>query len=188
MKHQRKLRLNFCKWYKMVVRSRIIDVQRKPQKCPVCGEEIWDIIYGTGDLTEYEFFLEYRREAMMGGDNIPHRPPIWACSCGCKRFRKVNTDGTDAPVKLKMLKNVRRKPLSLINFTTAQVREALENNQRELIKHYRVKIETEFGEIESLYISAVNKQDVRNEAIVLILEGRFGLRGVHCKKVDVELL
>ena len=43
----------------------------------------------------------------MGGDNIPRRPPIWACGCGCKRFRKVNPDGTDAPVKVKLLKNVR---------------------------------------------------------------------------------
>ena len=40
--------------------------------------------------------MEYRREGIMGGDNIPLPPPIWAC--GCKRFSKVNLDGTDAPV------------------------------------------------------------------------------------------
>lgn len=28
--------------------------------------------------------------------NIPRHPPIWACVCGCKRFRKINPDGTDA--------------------------------------------------------------------------------------------
>ena len=39
----------------MAIRTQIIDVQRKPAKCPVCGGEIWDIIYGTGDLTEIEF-------------------------------------------------------------------------------------------------------------------------------------
>ena len=33
-------------------RPRIIDVERKPQKCPVCGERVVDIIYGTGDMTE----------------------------------------------------------------------------------------------------------------------------------------
>ncbi len=35
-------------------RPRIIDVKRKPQKCPVCGERVVDIIYGTGDMTEIE--------------------------------------------------------------------------------------------------------------------------------------
>ncbi len=62
--------------------SRIIDVTRKPSKCPVCGERPVDIIYGTGDMTEVEFLLEYRKEGIMGGDNIPRRPPIWACPCG----------------------------------------------------------------------------------------------------------
>lgn len=91
----------------MLVRTRIIDVERKPIKCPVCGSEIWDIVYGTGDMTEVEFFFTYNKPAIMGGDNIPRRPPIWACGCGCKRFRKVNPDGTDAQVKVKLLKNVR---------------------------------------------------------------------------------
>ena len=35
-------------------RPRIIDVIRKPRKCPVCGGRVWDIIYGTGDMTEIE--------------------------------------------------------------------------------------------------------------------------------------
>lgn len=42
--------------------------------------------------------MEYRREGIMGGDNIPLPPPIWACGCGCKRFSKVNLDGTDTSV------------------------------------------------------------------------------------------
>ena len=41
-------------------RPRIIDVTRKPSKCPVCGERVVDIIYGTGDMTEIEFVMEYR--------------------------------------------------------------------------------------------------------------------------------
>ncbi len=100
-------------------RPRIIDVERKPQKCPVCGERVVDIIYGTGDMTEIEFLMEYRKEGMMGGDNIPRRPPIWECVCGCRRFRKVNWDGSDAPVKVKMLKNVRKAPATLINWESA---------------------------------------------------------------------
>lgn len=91
----------------MPIRTQIIDVQRKPVKCPVCGGEIWDIVYGTGDMTEVEFFCEYNKPAIMGGDIIPRRPPIWACGSGCKRFRKILPDGSDAPVKVKMLKNIR---------------------------------------------------------------------------------
>lgn len=57
----------------MIERPRIIDVVRKPRKCPVCGERVVDIIYGTGYMTEIEFLLEYRLEGIMGGDNIPRR-------------------------------------------------------------------------------------------------------------------
>lgn len=64
----------------MLERPRIINVERKPNKCPVCGERVVDIIYGTGDMTEVDFMLEYRKEGIMGGDNIPRRPPIWACA------------------------------------------------------------------------------------------------------------
>lgn len=59
----------------MLVRTRIINVERKPRKCLVCGQSMWDIIYGTGDISEVEFLLEYQRDGIMGGDNIPRRPP-----------------------------------------------------------------------------------------------------------------
>ena len=36
----------------MIERPRIIDVVRNPRKCPVCGERIVDIIYGTGNMAE----------------------------------------------------------------------------------------------------------------------------------------
>lgn len=54
----------------LISHPRIIDVERKPRKCPVCGGSIVDIIYGTGDMTEVEFLLKYHRQGMMGGDNI----------------------------------------------------------------------------------------------------------------------
>ena len=40
----------------MIEIPRIIDVVRKPRKCPVCGERVVDIIYGTGDMTEILLF------------------------------------------------------------------------------------------------------------------------------------
>ena len=103
----------------MLERPRIIDVERKPRKCPKCGERVVDIIYGTGDMTEIEFVMEYRREGIMGGDSIPRRPPIWACSCGCKRFRKVNLDGTDVPVKVKMLNRRTKQEQSQVRLNYA---------------------------------------------------------------------
>ena len=167
-------------------KPRIINVTRKPRKCPICGEPVVDIIYGTGDMTEAEFLMKYRREGMMGGDIIPKRPPIWACACGCKRFRKVNPDGTDAPVKVKLLKNVRRRPLATIVFETERVIEAIKMGQQELITRYAVMIETECGEKETLSVYAVDEMDAREEAEKVIMRGGLGLKGVRCEVVSVE--
>lgn len=45
-------------------RPRIIDVTRKPSKCPDCGSEVVDIVYGTGDMTESDFLFEYRKSPL----------------------------------------------------------------------------------------------------------------------------
>ena len=169
----------------MLERPRIIDVERKPSKCPVCGERVVDIIYGTGDMTEADFFLQYRRDGIMGGDNIPRRPPIWACSCGCKRFRKINPDGTDAPVKVKLLKNIRKKPMTFINWTSSLVSENLQSNRRELIHEYEVNIVTELGEKETFHITACNDDDAENLARELVYSGRVGLKGRICVSLEV---
>ena len=169
----------------MLERPRIIDVTRKPAKCPVCGGQVVDIIYGTGDMTEADFLLEYRQDGYMGDDNIPRRPPIWACSCGCKRFRKVNPDGTDAPVKVKMLKDVRKKPLSLISWTTEMANTNIGLKRMMLVHHFEVVIVTELGENEKLRITAVNGEDAEDEARKLAALGNIGLEGRQCVSVDV---
>lgn len=167
-------------------RPRIINVLRKPAKCPVCGERVVDIIYGTGDMTEIEYLLEYRREGIMGGDVIPRRPPIWACSCGCKRFRKVNTNGSDASVKVKMLKNIRKRSAKVINWETELALEAVSQGRLELLKHYVLEFTTEMGEKEMLSITAVSAMDAKAEAEDLVANGRVGLRGRICNKIKVE--
>lgn len=169
----------------MIERPRIINVERKPRQCPVCKSSVVDIIYGAGDMTEPEFLFEYRREGIMGSDNIPRRPPIWACSCGCKRFRKVNPDGTDAPVKVKMLKDIKRKPLTLINFTSRLASQAIEGKRREIINHYMVDITTEYGEKETLSITAVNGDDAEDEARNLVANYNIGLKGTQCVELEV---
>ena len=169
----------------MLERPRIIDVERKPVKCPICGERVVDIIYGTGDMNEAEYMMEYRRDGIMGGDIIPRRPPIWACSCGCKRFRKVNPDGTDAKVKVKMLKDIRPKPLTMINFSSSNVERALNGKHPEVIHHYKVEIVTELGEKETLRITAVSGSDAEDEARKIVAKGVVGLRGTNCKTLEV---
>ena len=169
--------------------ARIINVERKPQKCPKCGERVVDIIYGTGDMTESEFLIEYRKAAIMGGDNIPRNPPIWACPCGCRRFRKVHPDGTVAPVRVKMLRNVRKAPMTTICWESEAIGAALECGDSSIIKHYTVHVTTNLGEEDTLRITAISEDDARKTAekivsrncyleeqefeIVEVFEGRF---------------
>lgn len=169
----------------MAIQTRIIDVFRKPSKCPVCGSEVVDIIYGTGEMSEIEFALEYRRQGIMGGDNIPRRPPIWACACGCKRFRKVNEDGTDAAVRVKLLKNIKRAPLSVINWESDLVKRALESGHNQVIHKYQVEITTELNENETLSITAVNGDDAEDLAIKIVSLGGVGLKGRKCVTLKV---
>ena len=161
----------------MLERPRIIDVERKPRQFPKCKGRVVNIIYDIGDMTEIEFMLEYRKEGIMGGDNIPHRPPIWACAYGCKRFRKVNPDGTDTPVKLKMLKDIKKAALSKISWTSNLTERAISS---EVIHHYKVEIVTEYGEKEILDITAVCGTYAEDEAMKIIASGGVGLKGRRC--------
>ena len=166
-------------------RPRIIDVTRKPSKCPVCGSEVWDIIYGTGEMTEADFLVLYRKSAIMGGDNIPRRPPIWCCSCGCKRFRKVNMDGTDAKVKVKLLKNVRKAPLTLIPWTSELASKPIRSQLMDKTQTYNVEIFTELGEKETVSVTAVASRDAEYTASKLVAKGMLGLKGRICVAIKV---
>lgn len=165
-------------------RPRIIDVTRKPIKCPDCGERVVDIVYGTGDMTEIDFMFKYRKEAIMGGDNIPRRPPIWCCVCGCKRFRKVNPDGMDAPVKVKMLKNIRKAATSKINWSSRMIEKALDNKGFYTIHQYHAKVITELGECETLNLTAVSTEDAKELAKELVSSGLLGLDGRTCMTIE----
>lgn len=169
----------------MALHSRIVNVLRKPGKCPVCGAAVWDIIYGTGEMTEVEFLYRYRKSASMGGDSIPRRPPLWECSCGCLRFRKVNPDGTDARVKVKTLKDVRPASLSKIVWTTSQCEEVLKNDRMDLVHHYTVNVNTDCGEKTALRVTGVSEADAIATAISLVNGGGLGLKGRFCKAFDV---
>lgn len=161
----------------MALHSRIANVLRKPGKCPVCGEPVWDIIYGTGDMKEVEFLYQYRKNASMGGDRLPHRPPMWECCCGCLRFRKVNADGTDAKVKLKMLKDMRPAQLTKISWQTLQCCEALNYGRTYMVHRYMVNVVTDCDEKTAMRVYGVSESDAMATAMSLINGGGLGLKG-----------
>ena len=169
----------------MALYSRIVNVLRKPGKCPVCGEPVWDIIYGTGDMTEEEFLYQYRKSASMGGDRILRRPPMWECSCGCLRFRKINADRTDTKGKIKMLKDMHPAPLTKISWQTLQCCEALNNGRTYMVHRYMVNVVTDCDEKTSMRINGVSESDAMATAMSLINGGVRGLKGRFCKSFNV---
>lgn len=169
----------------MALHSKIANVLRKPGKCPVFGEPVWDIVYGTDDMTEVEFLYQYRKNTSMGGDRLPRRPPMWECCCGCLRFRKVNADGTDAKVKLKMLKDMRPAPLTKISLQTLQCSEALNNGRTDMVHRYMVNMVADCDEKTAMRVYGVSESDAMATAMSLINVGGLGLKGRFCKSFNV---
>ena len=107
--------------------GRILDVMRKPVHCPKCGQDsqVWPIIYKTGDMTETEFFLKYRKSAIMGGDNISRRPPIiWrdssAVCCWERSIRSATvnciSNGKELPRLTPFKVQTRRFKVQILHF------------------------------------------------------------------------
>ena len=136
-------------------------------------------------MTEVEFLYQYRKNASIGGDRIPRMPPMWECSCGCLRFRKVNADGTDAKVEIKMLKDMRPVHLTKISWQTLQCSEALNNGRMDMVHLYMVNVVTDCDEKTVLKISGVSESDAIATAMSLINGGGLGLKGRFCKSFNV---
>ena len=136
-------------------------------------------------MTEVEFLYQYRKNASMGGDRIPRRPPMWECSCGCLRFRKVNADRTDTKGKIKMLKDMRPAPLTKISWQTLQCCEALNNGRTYKVHRYMVNVVTDCDEKTSMRINGVSESDAMATAMSLINGGGLGLKGRFCKSFNV---
>jgi hypothetical protein len=152
--------------------------------CPVCGGDVVDIIYGSGDMTDTQFFHEYRRIGVMGGDTIPKNPPLWACAAGCKRFRKINWEGSATEVKPKLLKNVRKRPLSIFQFESESAN-CINNKGTGVVHKYIFHTQTYLGEKEDIHISAKDKDDAFKTFEDIVAKGIFNLKGMDCISVDV---
>ena len=92
----------------------------------------------------------------------------------------MNRDGTDAPVKVKMLKNVRKAPATRINWESNMAIDAVGKNERGKIHHFKVEVRTELGEKEIVSVTAVDEQDAEDMALALVMKGAVGLKGRIC--------
>ena len=84
-----------------------------------------------------------------------------------------------------MLKNIRPKPLTLIDFESTAVERALLGNHHEVIHHYKVDIVTELGEKETLSITAVSGSDAEDTAREIVAKGVIGLMGTKCEQLEL---
>ena len=68
----------------------MIDVIRRPNRCPLCGGDICDILYGEPTATWYEDYLKATgHRAVLGGCCITDNDPDYECAkCG-QQFWKL---------------------------------------------------------------------------------------------------
>ena len=75
-------------------------------------------------------------------------------------------------------------PASVIDWESDGAIAALESRNHSAIKHYSVKITTEFDEHETLTVTAVSEADAEETARSIIAKGVLGLVGTICKSAD----
>ena len=85
-----------------------------------------------------------------------------------------------------MLKDIRKAPVSVINWSSSMVDRALESNQIDLIHKYTLDITTEFEEKETLVMTAVSQSDAELLARELVQNGAVGLKGRRCIRIEVK--
>ena len=63
---------------------RMLDVIRRPNRCPLCGGDICDILYGEPTAMWYEDYLkDTGHRAVLGGCCITDNDPDYECAkCG----------------------------------------------------------------------------------------------------------
>jgi hypothetical protein len=107
--------------------------------------------------------------------------------CGCKRFRKVNPDGSDASVKVKLLKSVRKGSLNLFIIETQSASDAMMADHFDMVKTYKTEFNTNCGEKDSIHVTAVSKVDAKSLLMSLLSDGRYGLKGTLFESLRLTL-
>lgn len=81
---------------------------------------------------------------------------------------------------MKMLKDVRKAPATLINWESNMAIDAIGKNEHGKTHHYMVEVRTELGEKEVVSVTAVDEQDAEDLALALVMKGGVGLKGRIC--------
>lgn len=66
----------------------VIEVKRKPRKCPICGGEVFEIIHGMPMCSEEEYYRRYGKRVIFRGCGLRENDPEWACIDCKQEFKK----------------------------------------------------------------------------------------------------
>ncbi|MBR5841739.1 MAG: hypothetical protein IKY64_03885 [Bacteroidaceae bacterium] len=55
----------------------ILTLKHRPERCPICGGEVWKILYGEPTVEAYESRIE--NKIIFGGCCITEHDPAWEC-------------------------------------------------------------------------------------------------------------
>ena len=89
-------------------------------------------------------------------------------------------------MKADVKRDIGKKPLGIIEFTSEKAHEAIAEGQHERIRHYKVTFTTEYGEKDTMSISAVSIQDAEMETQSVILGLDLGIDGEEIRIENVE--
>jgi hypothetical protein len=82
----------FRKWYFTdYLKTTFEDIvrSRKPRKCPLCGGEVVEIMYGEPMMSEEDYFKTYHKHVVYGGCCISEDSPQWQCRiCEAEMYKK----------------------------------------------------------------------------------------------------
>ena len=92
-------------------------------------------------------------------------------------------DRTYAPVKVKLLKNIRRAPLTKITWENSSAAQSPESLRT--ARHYRVDFETELGEADTMCVSVPDESEARRMAEDIVASGRVGLKGTQIISIKI---
>ena len=54
-----------------------ITLNQRPERCPICGGEVWTIVYGEPSYEAYE--KRFENKVVFGGCCITDHDPAWQC-------------------------------------------------------------------------------------------------------------
>ena len=102
---------------------------------------------------------------------------------GFKLSNSLPNEIANPPFKVKLLKNIRRAPLTKITWENSSAAQSPESIRA--ARHYRVDFETELGEADTMCVSAPDESEARRMAEDIVASGRVGLKGTQISSIKI---